>query len=255
MRMSVTIIALVLCTQGASAQGFDWQYSARYPTSSPTRFLGAALGGGYALHQGRLPYLEQDVPVACCTYENGTGIPLTIGVGYEQWTSANVAAHFMAGYRLMTAGMSAPPTFDEPLSDGRLLVTQYTYNANLHYADITGGMRYRVGGSHFSVGAAIRLSVLLGTAATHRLDVLSPTDYTFNTNPPSRSIDIPVVGVPDATPFLVSPIITFGYDISIANGLYLSPLLTLGLPFMNTADGVTWKTGEAALLLRVMRAL
>ncbi|MBU3741148.1 MAG: hypothetical protein FGM24_02565 [Candidatus Kapabacteria bacterium] len=255
MRLLATILALLFCAKITVAQGFDWQYSARYPTSSPTRFLGAAVGGGYAIHQGRLPYLEQDVPVACCTYENGTGLPLSIVVGYEQWTSANIAVHGMAGYRLMTAGMSAPPTFDEPLSDGRLLVTQYTYNANLHYADITGGVRYRLGRSHLSVGAALRLSLLLGTTATHRLDVISPSDYTFNTNPPSRSIDIPVVGVPDATPLLVSPLITLGYDISIANGLYLSPLLTIGLPLMNTANGVTWKTGEAAMLLRVMRAL
>lgn len=254
MRCIVALCALMALAHGMLAQGFDWQYSVRVPTSSPTRFLGAAFSAGAALHQGSLPYLETDIAVPCCTYERGTGLPLALGLLFEQWTSSNIAVYGSAGYRVMTATMSAQPSESEPFADGRVLVTQYTYDARMHYADITAGMRYRLGNSHASVGAALRMNVIMGTSATHRHDVLSPSDYSFTTNPPSRSIEIPVVGVPDPTAVLLTPILTFGYDISLANGLYLSPLVHIGLPLMNTAEGVSWKTSDAGLTIRVLRA-
>ena len=255
MMRPITIAALcILLPIIAVGQGFDWQYSVRYPTSSPTRFVGAAIGAGYAIHQGRLPYLEQDIQTPCCTYENGTGIPASVGVAYEQWTSSNIAFHGAAGYRFMSASMTAPQTESDPMADGRVLVTQYTYEAALHYADILAGLRYRLGSSHLSIGASLRLNLLLGTTASHREDVLSPSDFSFTTNPPSRSIDIPVTGIPDAMPLIVVPMVHLGYDISLANGLYLSPLVTLGLPMMSTAREASWRTTDASILIRVMRA-
>lgn len=140
------------------------------------------------------------------------------------------------------------------MADGRVLVTQYTYEAALHYADLVGGLRYRLGSSHLSIGASLRLNLLLGTTATHREDVLSPSDFLFTTNPPSRSIEIPVTGIPDAMPLLLVPLVHLGYDVSLANGLYLSPLLTLGLPLMNTAKEASWRTTDASILIRIMRA-
>ena len=255
MRVFAIALLAVLVSLPAASQGFDWQYSVRYPTSSPTRFVGAAIGAGYALHQGRLPYLEQDIQMPCCTYENGTGTPASLGVAFEQWTSSNLALHGSLGYRFMSAGMTAPQTESDPMADGRVLVTQYTYNAAFHYADIIGGLRYRLGSSHLSIGASLRLNVLLGTTASHREDVLSPSDFQFTTNPPSRSIEIPVAGVPDAMPYIVVPMVHLGYDVSLANGLYLSPLITLGLPLMSTAKEASWRTTDASLLIRIMRAL
>jgi hypothetical protein len=255
MKHVLLIASLLVVASEVLAQGFDWQYSIRYPTASPTRFGGISAEAGVAMHQGSLPYLEQDIAVPCCTYEQGSGIPLSVGVAYEQWASASIAIYGTAGYRFMSASMSAQPSESEPFADGRVLVTQYTYDARLHYADVVAGLRFRLGRSNASIGTALRMSLLLGTSATHRHEVLSPSDYTFTTNPPSRSVEIPVVGVPSATRVLLTPVVTFGYDVSIANGLYLSPLLSVGLPLMNTAHGVVWKTSDAAIALRLFRAL
>lgn len=252
--LRLSLFILVLLPISLAAQGFDWQYSVRYPTSSPTKFIGAAVGAGYAIHQGRLPYLEQDISMPCCTYESGTGMPASIGVVYEQWTSSNVAIHGSFGYRFMSADMTAPQTESEPMADGRVLITQYTYNAALHYADVVGGVRYRLGSSHFSIGASVRLNLLLGTTASHREDILSPSDFFFTTNPPVRSIDIPVTGIPDAMPIIAVPMIHLGYDFSLSNGLYLSPLFTLGLPVMSVVSDASWRSTDASLIIRIMRA-
>jgi hypothetical protein len=252
------MLALVVATSlDGRAQGFDWQYSARYPTSSQTQFIGASLSAGYALHQGSLPYIEQDLEqaLACCTYERGTGIPLAFGITYEQWLPSDLAVYGVVGYRMMTASMTAPPTEPEPLSDGRLLVTQYEYDATLHYLDLTGGIRYRFDGTHFTIGAGLRLQALAGSSATHVHRVLSPSDYSFTTNPPSREKEIPTTGVSDAAGFVAVPFLSVGYDISIMRGVYLSPLITVGLPLMSTAATATWQTTDVGLMIRLYRAL
>lgn len=256
MKILMLIAAVTLISaQHLRSQGFDWQYSARYPTTSPTSFIGASLSAGYALHQGSLPYLEQDINIPCCTYDQGSGLPLGFGITYEQWLPSDLAIYGVMGYRMLTASMTAPPTEAEPLSDGRLLVTQYEYDATMHYLDMTGGIRYRFDGTHLTIGAGLRLQALAGSSATHRHRVLSPSDYRFTTNPPSTVVDIPVTGVSDAAGFLAVPFLSVGYDISVMRGVYISPLFTIGLPLMSTAATATWQTTEMGMMLRLYRAL
>lgn len=236
------------------AQGFDWQYSARNPTESPRRFLGAVVSAGYATHQGSLPYLERDLSIPCCTYENGSGLPLGFGLTFEQWLPNNIAAYGAVGYRLLTASFVAPSTQSEPMFDGRTLVTQYEYGSTLHYLDISGGTRYRLPSTHFSLGVGVRVQVLVGSAATHTHRVISPSDFYFTENPPSQVKEFRFVNVADAAPLVIAPYLTVGYDISLANGMYLSPLATVGIPVMSTASNATWNTTDIGILIRILRA-
>jgi len=250
----LSVLCLLACASVTNlhAQGFDWQYNARFPSTSPIRFIGAEIASGYTMHNGSLPYLAKDLGFTCCTYENGTGIPLALGITGDYWVAGDWALTGSLGYRAHNASFSAKSD-PLPLADGRIFQTEYVYASTLHYAAASVGARYRLLGTHVTIGGGVRGMVLLGTSATHTERILSPDDRYFNGNPPSKEIVHDTRGLPDAQRLMVVPYVQLGYDISISRGVYLSPTLTLGLPLMSVSSDATWRMTDVGIGVRLLR--
>jgi len=234
----------------AHAQGFDWQYSVRQPSQPPTTFIGFEAGYGMATHSGGLEYVES---VPCCRFSAGDGAPFWIGALVETWQRGDVALWAGMGYGNVTAMFrSDVQTF--PLFDGRTLQTEYEYNTSMGYMILHGGVRYRPFASNITIGAAVRLGTLLHSSSVLEEVVLSPDDFRFNTNPPSRRFTPPGNSVAHASSFLASVALTGGYDIALMRGTYVSPTVILGVPLTATAAGTDWRTYDVSFALRFLTA-
>lgn len=234
-----------------TAQGFDWQYSVRQPVNPPTTFYGAEATYGRSLHGGGFQYLER---VPCCSFEDGQGSNYSLSVMLESWERGDLAVWGGLGYRNV-AGLFASDVQRFPLSDGRTVQTQYEYSTSLSYIVLQGGVRFRPFASNVNIGAGLRLSTLLGASGSIEEVVLSPEDYFFTTNPPSRRHQMGSVNtVASISAFNAAFLLSGGYDIAIARGMYLSPQIVFGIPLTNTASDVQWRTADVSVSIRYLRA-
>ncbi len=250
-RLAAFLLLLLASSVCALAQGFDWQYSARVPTPSPIRFVGLEVMTGWTDQTGPLPYIQTGLGFECCRYENGSGIPLAIGVGGEYWISGDVALTGTFGYRgqgasFTTTGDTLPRVGKEPV------ITQYELSARLHYAALTAGAKLRLFETHLTVGLGARFMVSLGSSSTQTERIVQPSDYTFNNG--AKEMVLSSSPIDNLKPFVVVPYLQLGYDISVSRGMYLTPTFTLGIPLMSVASSATWHMTELGVGVRLMRA-
>jgi len=245
-----TFLLLLAAVLPSAGQGFDWQYSARVPTPSPIRFLGGEVMSGWTVHTGSLPYLQSDLGLECCRYENGVGLPISVGVGGEYWVTGDVALMGTVGYR----GQGAVFTTDGdtlPRAGKPPVITQYELSARLHYATVVAGAKMRLFETHVTVGLGVRLMVSIGSSSTQQEQVVQPSDYTFENG--STVVTLTTTSLNDLKPFIVIPYLQLGYDISIAQGMYLSPSFSLGLPLMSVTSGTSWHMTDLGVGVRLMK--
>lgn len=245
-RWLLSLMALPLVVQ---AQGFDWQYSVRQPATPPSTFVGFEVGYGASIHSGGLEYVER---VPCCRFSAGDGTPMWIGAIVETWQRGDMALWASVGYSIGTAVFhSSEQSF--PLFDGRILRTRYSYATTLGSMTLQGGVRYRPFASNLNVGAALRLGTLLHSSSELFEEVLSPDDYLFATNPPTRRHRVPSgSGVASASPFRASVALSGGYDISLTRGIYVSPMIVVGVPLTATASDADWRTYDLGFAVRFL---
>lgn len=240
---------LFLCLyDDCRGQGFDWQYSVRTPMSSPVRFLGVDAGMGAALHMGTLPYVEA---VPCCSFDHGTGSVLWIGMVMERWNEDDLAFSGSVGYRRVTGGFTS--AFDTlPRRDMAPLLTQYEYDVSLHMAYATGGVRYRILGTHLTAGAMVRLTALVGSTTALRDRVVAPAGDRFPNG--STVQELPAGPLGSLATVGVSVGLSLGYDIGIGTGSYLSPAVVFGLPVTDATTDASWRFLDVSVGIRYLRA-
>ncbi|MFN8361512.1 MAG: hypothetical protein U0264_16510 [Candidatus Kapaibacterium sp.] len=230
----MALIALCLSPR-ASAQGFDWQYSSRLPSTYPRLFLGGNISGIYAFHTADIYALGEEY--RCGDYKKGTETGLAVSVAGEYWQTGSMAFWGMVGFRTSAVRFTAQ-TQPEPFRlNGEEFALRREFAMDAHLQSIAGelGVKYRLGKTHFHTGAGLRAELALKTTAEQTETILTPVQFT-------QSILYGQTTLNGMRSFLLTPFITAGYDAEIGKGIYATPRLVLGLPLMSRASSVDWNT-------------
>lgn len=249
------LLLLCLCAGafGASAQGFDWQYSARVPFESPVRFYGVELASGYGRHFASLDYLEKGTGFTCCTYDRGSGIPYGVLVAADYWIMPKVSLQGGLGVVVRNVTFTSDPQ-QFPRADNSIVSTEYVFHGSITYATLQAAIRYRILATHLNLGGGIKLMAKLSETQTQIDRVIGPDDYFFNDNPPSKEKDLEATILDDASAFVLEPFISVGYDLSLWRGTYLTPTLTVGGPITSLSKSQPWRSLDLGFGIRFMTA-
>lgn len=251
MKWWTLLVIAVTAATGLSAQGYAWEWSPRAPRTMPTLFGGVEIATGYAMHTGTLPYVEDLVP--CCTFEEGTGIPVRFAVFLEDWIAPSTALTYGGGVTIQNSSFTSTAQA-LPDSGGRQIITEYLFDASMTYLQLQGGIRQRLFG-YVSVGLELR--GLISVASSYELTerVVAPDDFFFSTNPPSKEITLTPTVVDQASVFVLEPAVSLQYDIPLGIGMVLSPMVQFSVPVMSLANNVSWRFLSVTGGVRLSRGL
>ncbi len=247
---------LITCAVAASAQGFDWQYSARQPFESPIRFYGIELSSGYGRHFASLDYLERGTGFTCCTYERGQGMPYGVLLAGDYWLTPDVSVQGGLGVVVRNVTFTSDPQSFPRVKDSivSIVSSEYVFQGSITYATVQAALRYRLLGTHLNVGGGVKLMVKLSESQTQIDRVIGPDDYFFGGNPPSKEKVLPATILDDASTFVIEPYVSVGYDLAIRRGMYLTPTVTLGGPVTSLSKTQLWRALDVGFSLRLMNA-
>lgn len=253
----VSILFVLSSSACVLAQGFDWQYSARFPVDAPTRFYGIELGGSYGMFQGSLDYVELATGFPCCTYDAGQGTHIRGSIIIDSWLTPVLSIQAGIGLDVRSTSLTSDVQ-TVPRRNGNditVISTQYELDGTVTYGQLTGALRYRLFDSHLNVGVGTRLLVRLATPTVEQRErILGPDDQFFTGNPPSKVANLPSAVITDASTFVVEPFVLLAYDLSLLRGMYLSPTLTVGTSINSLSATQSWRTLDVGLALRLVRA-
>lgn len=244
------ITAVLALAPDLSAQGFDWQPSLRRPYQAPTMFMGLEAGMGLASHHGSLPYLEKDIANPCCSYENGSSIPIRIGLLTEYWFAPQQAIAMQLGLVMQSAEFVAPIS-TYPRASGLPLATQYLLNAKLRHISLGAEFRQRIARSMVVVAAGARANILVSSSMTNRETIVGPPEATFTDG--SREAVLPTTGLEDAAPVVLEPYLSVGYDVPLSFGYYVEPFLRVGTTVSSLSAAHRWQSSDVSVGIRLMK--
>ena len=238
MRILVVILALWAAVSELPAQGYDWEWSPRAPRSMQTRFASVELTGGYAIHQGDLTYLEDQI--VCCDFTDGTGLPFRLSVLIEDWFQPSTSFTYGGGVTFQSTSFTSDVQVI-PRSDAEPIQRRYQFDASLTYLHLQGGIRQRLFRSGLAVGVELR--GLINVAASYTLldQVVAPDDFTFTTNPPSRERTLTEDVIENTAVFVLEPALSVRYDIPLGIGMVLSPVVQFSVPVLSLAGDASWR--------------
>ena len=220
----IALIAITIACMSLplAAQQLEWSPSLRRPYEAPRTFVGIDASIGAAWHDADLPYLESVYSIPCCTYQEGTSKPITIGVAAERWILPTVAATASLGFRTESVAFATSPSI--LLRNGKPdVITQYQLDAAVTSLTLGVGAKTRLPGTPVTVGISLTGNALLASEMTHKEVVLGPDDFYFITDPPSKEFVLPTSSLSDVAAFVVRPALTITYDIPLALGYYIAP--------------------------------
>jgi hypothetical protein len=237
-RKFLYILFLLIFAKEALAQGFDWQYSSRLPSASPTFFIGLTGEYNHLIHSGSLDFTEAQNH--CATYTKGIGEGYSAGIRGEYWLTGLLAVYGEVLY------VNSPGNFTvqaEPLPRiGQELLTEYNFNTVMNYFIIEPGIKYRLFDSHFHAGLGVQIGFLMNDNSEHKERIIGPTNAPkFPTNPPSYERIIYDGKISSLNTLFIEPRIQFGYDITYGTGKYATPKISLGIPVFDLTKSSTWK--------------
>ncbi len=253
-RLSLIVVLVTCCRLGAIAQGYPWEGSLREPMTIPRTYIGLEASASYAMYQANLSYIETSLGITCCTYDGGSGIPFAVSLVGERWATSHVKLSAGAGVSVVGASFTAP-TEPVPLSNGQILRTEYVLNGSLTYATAFGAVSIRLGSTYVLATAGMRLHGYMRGALTQRERIVAPEGAMFNGQQPSTEVIISQSFLDNAAPLVVEPFLQLGYDLPIAYGIVLQPMVTFGLPLTSLTTVDDWRMRSLGLGLRLVKGL
>ena len=252
-RYAVLLLSALLWCAGVPAlsQGFDWQYSARLPTSYPTLFLGVNGSGSFHTFSGDINYLQG--VVLCGTFRNGDGKGFSGGVQADKWFDESWAVSGVIRYEMMSGvfesngdtlarAPGAPPT-----------IIAYEIESDFSYVSLDLGARYRpVPFSKFFVGAGVQAGVLLSSSTLQRQRIVSPASERFTDGSQEQSLADNIVGF---SPFYVGGRVSAGLDLPVGRSLYASPSVYAAFPLTSMAKDTPWQRVSVGVQVSVLYGL
>ena len=245
---------IVIVSPALYSQGFDWQYSARLPHASPEFFIGVSAEASYIKNNAQFNLLEYYVP--CTTFNTGTGSNAEGGIHAEYWLDGLWALNSQLYYSAMAS------TFKKQDVEAALpqnKVTEYVLSTNYNYLSLEIGGKFRIPDSHFCLGAGLGFGFKLSQTSNVDENIISPTNYYFNTNPPSQirhitqGTELNPVNIVNIIPY-----ITAGYDFNLGLGTYATAYLKVSpsiISLTNTSDGSSWNYISYSFGISINRGL
>ena len=219
---------LLLIPAALSAQGFNWQYSARFPTESPTLFVG--VHGAYSPYGQNTTRLQHQEILSsrdtcfCAEFKNARGQEWRIGIMAEQWLEAgNIALFGALQFQYQSETFIAPgDSLKGRIINRPTLVTEYVFEHIARQVSLEVGAKYKF----YPLPLFFALGVSFGYSDTaqrnsrvfERVSALSAGSYNY----PERSIADTKFTI---FPWAASATARLGADVPLAKGLYASPAL------------------------------
>lgn len=250
---ALLLLVLLWCAAlvPARSQGFDWQYSARMPSSYPTLFLGVTGSGSFHTFSGDINYLQG--VVLCGTFRNGDGKGFSGGVQVDKWLDGSWAVSGAVRYEAMSG------TFD---SDGDTLarapntpptIVGYEIESSFSYASLDLGVRYRpIALSKIFIGAGVQAGLLLSSSTVQRQRIISPASQRFSDGSQEQSLADNIVGF---SSFYAGGRVSAGFDLPIGRSLYASPAVYAAFPLTSMANDTPWQRVSVGVQVSVLYGL
>lgn len=240
--LMLAVFCVIVGTFDTSAQGFDWEYSARMPKYASSTYAGLSVNVAddgqstdlQVLEQAREGYPE----IVCTSFERGRGSSFRFQLTGEYWRSSIMSMTLRAGYARRSSVFSG----DSPralLFDGSFLQTSYELSTNVHALNVEPSAKLCIPHSHVWGSVGVRAEFVVGSESRLTERVIEPGGYVFpGTTSRERSLaDRDPAGL---KAFVVNPVIAAGMDVNTGKDTYLSPSVVIALPVMSYGDRSTW---------------
>lgn len=246
MKPLISLLIITLFSAGQlMGQGFDWQYSARFPVKSPNTFIGLGANVDFAIDQADLEFVEK--ATLCQSFRNGSGHFVGASLRGEHWITAERALFVSLGYIAHSANFTRSETV--PLSPTQNLESEYEFAPKLDYFTVEFGARERLLESHLSAGVSLSASFLMSHDFEFTEKVISPDDFPWHERTISNG------QIKGLNSINISPKLFAAYDLSIANSWYADFSVGVSFPINNIADNKEWKRWSLSLGIAIFRGL
>jgi hypothetical protein len=223
--------ALMCCygVQSASAQGFNWQYSARFPTGYPTLFIGVQ--GGYspfAQNSTRLQYAEALASGGTCNcgaeFTGASGQEWRVGLMAEKWLESGDWALYGAltlqhqNEAFNAAGDSTKGVVNPTVNTKGTFKTEYIFSNDLHQIALEGGAKYKFYPLPLFVALGVSGGYIVQTSNSLIEQAKDEKKYQYKRDNLNSNFA-------NLKPFTLAATARIGADVSLAKGLYATPAI------------------------------
>ena len=229
------ILFFIICYSNLLSQGFDWQWSARFPVKNPQDYYGLNINYGLDYLVGHISMLEDRVD--CPDFVGANGSHFGIGLNYTHWEKNNrYAIYGLLQYNAFS--VSAYSIDKVPLTDDVIARYKISLDYNFNQIELLVGVNYRILETHFSIGAGINIGGLFNGSFSVNEEILGPADVPpFQTNPPSYSREIVAGELKSLNIFQIRPHIKLSYNLQLGRGTYIEPNLCYKIPLGSIFNG------------------
>lgn len=238
-------IVLIFCAINVGAQGFDWQYSSRLPSGSPTLFWGGGAKVNYGFHSADIYTLGEEY--RCGDYKLGKETGFSLALAGEYWETGALSVWGEAGYRFSSVTFSSIPE-SQPFKLGGVvyaLSREFQMKAQFHAIELQAGIKWRFAPTHFHILAGVRGTLALKNTVEQTETILTPIEFT-------QAIQYGQTSLAGIRTFYLTPLLGIGYDAELGRGMYATPKVTIGLPLMSHSPVTSWESWDYSLGIVVL---
>jgi hypothetical protein len=224
----------------ASAQGFNWQYSARFPTGYPTLFIGVQ--GGYspfAQNSTRLQYSEALASGGTCKcgaeFTGALGQEWRVGLMAEKWLESGDWALYGTltlqhqNEAFNAAGDSTKGVVNPTVNTKGTFKTEYIFSNDLHQIALEGGAKYKFYPLPLFVALGVSGGYIVQTSNSLIEQAKDEKKYQYKRDNLNSNFA-------NLKPFTLAATARIGADVSLAKGLYATPAIFATWQFRSTGS-------------------
>lgn len=239
----IAIIMFVMKSTISFAQGFDWQYDYRLPSSYPFIFVGINAEYGIVFHEGNFNFLEDEIP--CCRFTNGDGNISNIGISLEYWYDSKISFQLTAAVNNVTGSFTANSS---DTIRGGSMKTAFDFESTVSYLAISPGIKYRLLGSKLYAAFDLKMLIKYASSGEH-------SERRISDNVPFNSRTIANGRIDALSTLVVLPQLRLGYDLAIFRNVYISPYISASYTIDNIIESEKWKHYDLHFGISLMNGL
>ena len=230
------ISILIFRGSNCLAQGFNWTYSWRLPSNSPTLFIGPYTEM-VNIHD-YVDFSSMGFAIDCCKYGNGSANNFKNGIMVEKWYKGNYSFTVKLGFYSFTSDFNGETLsnqiFIPDSTKTDILRTRFSLSVkNKNIYDISLLAKSRLFDTHASISGGINCMIQEGIDAQKIEEVL---------NKGYEKVIPNTVALGSMTSFIVSPIAQIEYDIDLGRGKYAKVFANTQYTFNSRSQITDWST-------------
>ena len=230
------ISILIFRGSNCLAQGFNWTYSWRLPSNSPTLFIGPYTEM-VNIHD-YVDFSSMGFAIDCCKYGNGSANNFKNGIMVEKWYKGNYSFTVKLGFYSFTSDFNGETLSNQILipesTKPDILLTRFSLSVkNKNIYDISLLAKSRLFDTHASISGGINCMIQEGIDAQKIEEVL---------NKGYEKVIPNTVELGSMTSFIVSPIAQIEYDIDLGRGKYAKVFANTQYTFNSRSQITDWST-------------